>query len=80
MSGYTDEAMMHHGIPDSGAPFLQEAVFAGGAGAEGAGSAGVPGVGGVILRAGPGGPARAGSRTGGPPHGGEHSQSRRGSA
>jgi DNA-binding response OmpR family regulator len=24
MSGYTDEAMMHHGILDSGAPFLQK--------------------------------------------------------
>jgi CheY-like chemotaxis protein len=24
MSGYTDEAMVHHGIPDSGAPFLQK--------------------------------------------------------
>jgi DNA-binding NtrC family response regulator len=24
MSGYTDEAMAHHGIPDSGAQFLQK--------------------------------------------------------
>jgi two-component system, cell cycle sensor histidine kinase and response regulator CckA len=24
MSGYTDEAMMHHGILESGAPFLQK--------------------------------------------------------
>jgi DNA-binding NtrC family response regulator len=24
MSGYTDEAMAHHGILDSGAPFLQK--------------------------------------------------------
>lgn len=24
MSGYTDEAMRHHGILDSGAPFLQK--------------------------------------------------------
>ena len=36
MSGYTDEAMVHHGILDSGAPFSAEALLARDVGAQGA--------------------------------------------